>query len=126
MFIVGNLLIALARVIDLILNLIFWLIFLRALISWVNPDPFNAIVQFLYRTTEPILQPIRKYFPRMGLDFSPMIAILIIIFIQSFLIASLKGAGFRMQESRRLYAPNSIKGISPKEDATFQQEYKLH
>ena len=49
MFIVGNLLIALARVIDLILNLIFWLIFLRALISWVNPDPFNAIVQFLYR-----------------------------------------------------------------------------
>ncbi|MDD5194993.1 MAG: YggT family protein [Candidatus Omnitrophica bacterium] len=58
------------------------------MISWVNPDPYNSIVVFLHRVTEPILGPIRKVLPmplRMPIDFSPLVAILIIIFLQRFI-----------------------------------------
>ena len=97
MFVMGNLLIAAAKVVNMILNLVFWLIFIRALISWVNPDPYNSIVQFLYRTTEPILEPIRRFLPRLPLDFSPVIVILVIIFLQTFLVQSLQDMGYRMR-----------------------------
>jgi YggT family protein len=57
----------------------------------VNPDPFNAIVRFLNSVTEPVLYPIRRRLPISlgGIDFSPIIVILAIIFIQSFLVQSL-------------------------------------
>ncbi len=99
MFILGNFLIALSNVISLILNLLFWMIFIRALLSWVNPDPYNPIVHFLYRTTEPLLEPIRRHLPVMGLDFSPMIVILVIVFLQSFLVVSLRDKGMRLRYS---------------------------
>lgn len=92
MFILSNLLVALARVVDIGLSILYWLILIRALISWVNPDPYNAIVQFLYKTTEPILEPIRRILPfslRFGIDISPIIAFLAIMFLQSFLVRSL-------------------------------------
>jgi YggT family protein len=68
----------------------------RALISWVNPDPYNPIVRFLYKITEPVLNPIRRLIPswKIGIDLSPMIAILIIFFLQRFLVASLRHAAF--------------------------------
>lgn len=97
MFVIGNLLMALAKIIDVVLTILYWLILIRALISWVNPDPFNAVVQFLYRTTEPILQPIRRIFPSMGFDLSPIIAFLAIIFLKSFLVRTLIEIGYRMQ-----------------------------
>jgi len=97
MFIFGNLLIALARMMDIILSIMFWLIFIRALISWVNPDPFNPIVQFLYRTTEPILEPIRRLLPMMAIDISPIIAFLALMFLRSFLVATLFDLGLRMR-----------------------------
>ena len=99
MIILGNFLIALAQLISVVLNIVFWLIFARALLSWVNPDPYNAIVQFLYRTTEPLLEPVRRFVPRMGLDFSPMIVILMIMFLQSFLVQSLNDFGYRLKQS---------------------------
>jgi YggT family protein len=70
----------------------FWVIIARAVISWVSPDPFNPIVRFLYRVTEPVLRPIRRRLPtfQMGLDLSPMIVILAIYFLQSFLVESLR------------------------------------
>jgi YggT family protein len=92
MFILSNFLIGLAHVLDVGLNILWWLILIRALISWVNPDPFNPLVQFLYKTTEPILYPIRKLLPldfRFGIDISPIIAFLLIIFLKSFLIKTL-------------------------------------
>ena len=92
MFIAGNLIFSLAKILDLVLNACTWLIVIRALISWVNPDPNNAIVQFLYKITEPILYRIRKMMPfnfRIGIDISPIIAILIIVFLRSFLVRSL-------------------------------------
>ena len=89
MFVLSNFLRALAGVVDIVLSIFYWLILVRALISWVNPDPYNQIVQFLYRTTEPVLQPIRRMLPRMGIDISPIIAFLAIIFLKGFMVATL-------------------------------------
>jgi YggT family protein len=97
MFIVGNFVIAIAKVLAIVLNVYYWLILIRALLSWVNPDPFNPIVQFLYRATEPVLEPIRRLLPPMGIDFSPLIAFLVILFLQNFLIASLFRLGWQLQ-----------------------------
>ena len=100
MFVASNFLFALARVSEFILTALTWLIVIRALISWVNPDPHNAIVQFLYKMTEPILYPIRKLLPfsfRAGIDLSPIIAILIIIFCRSFLVQTLFDFALRMR-----------------------------
>lgn len=91
MFILGNLLAALATVIGLVLNLYMWVIIARAVISWVNPDPYNRIVRFLYSITDPVLMAIRRRLPLYfgGIDFSPIVVILAILFLQRFLVASL-------------------------------------
>ena len=71
-----------------ILSVIQWLVIIAAVISWVNPDPRNPIVQFLYRATEPILRPFRRLLPpgrTGGIDFSPILVILVIISIRTFL-----------------------------------------
>ena len=91
MFVFGNFVIGLARVIDIVLTLYMWIIIIRALITWVNPDPYNQIVLFLNRITEPVLRPIRRKLPvnSMGMDFSPFIVVLIIIFLQYFLVQTI-------------------------------------
>jgi YggT family protein len=92
MFVLSNFISAIANILTVILNITYWLVIIRALVSWVNPDPNNALVQFLYKTTEPILEPIRIRLPlnfRFGIDISPIIVILIIMFLQSFLVKSL-------------------------------------
>ncbi len=92
MFVLGNLLNAVAQIVDFLLTILYWLILIRALISWVNPDPYNPIVQFIYKATEPILYPIRRLLPsnlRFGLDISPVIAFLLIVFLRSFLVRTL-------------------------------------
>ena len=92
MFLAGNLVLALANLVNLLLQAYFWIIIARAILSWVNPDPFNPIVRFLYRVTEPVLRPIRRRLPtmQMGLDLSPMLVILAIYFLQAFLVESLR------------------------------------
>lgn len=91
MFVFENLLRALAAIIDISLTIYMWIIIARAVISWVNPDPYNPIVRFLYAVTEPVLYAIRRRLPMGfgGIDFSPMVAILAIIFLQKFLVATL-------------------------------------
>jgi len=89
MFLLGNLLLGVARVLELVLWAYFFIVIARALISWVSPDPFNPIVRFLYRATEPVLRPIRRRLPDMPIDFSPMIVIIAIIFLQRFLVKTL-------------------------------------
>jgi len=91
MFVLSNFIIALAKVIDIALTIYMWIIVFRALISWVNPDPYNQIVIFLYRATEPVLRPIRKRLPmsNIGIDFSPIIVILVIIFLKYFLVETM-------------------------------------
>lgn len=97
MFVVGNVLVGFATVLDYALSLYMWVIIARALISWVNPDPWNPIVQFLARATEPVLSPIRRLLGwRMGIDVSPLIAIMAITFLQYAVVQSLKDLAMRM------------------------------
>jgi len=92
MFVASNLVMAVARLLEIVCWAYFWMIIARAVLSWVNPDPSNPIVRFLYRATEPVLRPIRDRLPtfQMGLDLSPMIVLLAIYFLESFLIGSLR------------------------------------
>jgi YggT family protein len=91
MFAVGYFLLAVARVLDFVLTLFMWIIIARAVLSWVNPDPFNPIVRFIHNVTEPVLYPIRTKLPVNfgGIDLSPIIVILGIVFLQTFLVSSL-------------------------------------
>ena len=91
MFLFGNLLESLAALLHLVLNIYIWILIARAIISWVSPDPFNPIVRFLYRVTEPVLRPVRNALPLqgLGLDLSPMIVLLIIYVLDRFLVSSL-------------------------------------
>ena len=97
MFVMSNVLQGLATVLDTVLWLYMWVIIARALISWVNPDPCNPIVQFLERVTEPVLAPIRRWIGwRMGIDLSPIIAILIISFLQIAVVKTLSDFAHQM------------------------------
>ena len=99
MFILANLLTAIAQILDIVLSIYMWIIIIAALISWVNPDPYNPIVRFLYTVTEPVLRHVRRLF-RLGfggIDISPMIVILIIFFIRRFLITSLIEMALKMK-----------------------------
>jgi YggT family protein len=91
MFVMENFIVAVAKIIDLALTIYMWIIIARAIISWVNPDPYNQIVQFLYRVTEPVMAPVRRWIPMrgMGIDLSPLVILLIIFFLQSFLVKSM-------------------------------------
>ena len=98
MFVISNLVLALANILHIVLNLYMWIVIARAILSWVNPDPYNPIVRFLYNITEPVLHAIRRRVPMFfgGIDFSPMIVILGIYFLDSFLVPTLAGTAIRM------------------------------
>jgi len=89
---VRNLLVALATILDLVLNIYMWLIIARAILSWVNPDPYNPIVRFLYNVTEPVLSYLRRRVPLVfgGLDLTPLIVIAVIMFLRIFLVQTLR------------------------------------
>jgi YggT family protein len=91
MFVFSNLIVALAYILSLALNVYMWLIIARALVSWVNPDPYNPIVRFLYNVTEPVMGWVRRRVPLIfgGLDLSPILIILVIIFLDKFLVSTL-------------------------------------
>jgi len=91
MFVLSNFIVAVAQVLDVAINVLWWLVIIRALISWVNPDPYNPIVQFLYKTTDPFLSPFRRIVPphRLGIDLSPIFVIVLLLFLRHFLINSL-------------------------------------
>ncbi len=94
MFIISYFLRAVASLLDMLIVAYIWIIIARALLSWVSPDPYNPIVKFLYRVTEPVLRPVRERLGglQVGIDFSPMIVILVLYFLKEFLVPVL----FRM------------------------------
>ena len=93
MIILSNFLIAIAKVLDIVLSIYMWVVIARAVLSWVSPDPYNPIVRFIHKVTEPVLYQIRKRIPVNfgGIDFSPIIVFLAIIFLQRFVVHSLYG-----------------------------------
>jgi YggT family protein len=99
MFLFGNIILGIAKVLGIVLNIYMWIIIIRALLSWVNPDPYNPIVQFLTRITEPVLRPLRKLVPawKLGIDLSPLIAILIIYFLEIAVVDTLTRIGYSMR-----------------------------
>ena len=96
MMIVSNFLSAIAFVLDKALDIYIYIIIGRAIISWVNADPYNPIVRFLYKATEPVLHRVRRKMPDMGgLDLSPLIVILAIYFLKAFIVKSLYMMAYR-------------------------------
>jgi YggT family protein len=91
MYVVGYFLMAVANVLNFVLLLYMWIVIARAVLSWVNPDPFNPIVRFIHNITEPLLYQIRTKIPITfgGIDFSPIIVIAAIYFLRAFVVASL-------------------------------------
>jgi len=96
--VLGNFVIALAEATHLILNAYMWIVIIRAIISWVSPDPFNPIVNILYRVTEPVLRYVRRFLPPIGgIDFSPIIVLVAILFLDRFLVTSLLELGMTLK-----------------------------
>jgi YggT family protein len=96
--VLGDLILAMANILDIVLDIYKWIVIIAALISWVNPAPYNPIVRFLHSVTEPVLRPIRRIIGyRLGpIDISPLIVILVIIFTQTFLIKTLMKFGYKL------------------------------
>jgi YggT family protein len=97
--IVANLLNAVALVLDSVLKIYSWIVIARAVLSWVNPDPYNPIVRFLYAVTEPVLYRVRRVVPVLGgsVDVSPIVVLLGIFFLQAFLVQSLRDLAFALR-----------------------------
>lgn len=99
MFLIANLLLAVGKVLDILLTVYMWIIIISALLSWVNPDPYNPIVRFLHSVTDPVLNRVRRVIGfRTGfLDLSPLIVILAIIFVKYFLVQSLIELAYKLK-----------------------------
>ena len=99
MFVFGNFLSGLAYVLDVLLNIYFWIILVRALLSWIRPDPYNPIVRTIYGLVDPVSYKISRYLPtRIGMiDISPFILMLIIMFLRHFLVATLFDLSVRLK-----------------------------
>jgi len=91
MIYVGYFVQALAGLLDMVLTLVMFVVIARAVLSWVSPDPHNPIVRIINQISEPILFPIRRNVPYLGgMDLSPIIALMVIFFLQTFLVQSLQ------------------------------------
>ncbi len=98
MLIFANFLSAVATVLDIVLTIFMWIVIARAVLSWVNPDPYNPIVRFIHNITEPVLYRVRRLLPVSfgGIDISPILVFLAIIFLQTFVVKSLKMLAMRL------------------------------
>ena len=97
LFILANFFAALAQLVQMLFQIYWLLIIVRVLISWVNPDPFNPIVQGLMRLTEPVLEPLRRVIPSIGpIDISPLVALLILQATRYFLVQTLMDLSVRL------------------------------
>ena len=98
MTILANLLLVFAKITDILLTLYTYAIIGRAIISWVNPDPYNPIVNFLYRITEPVLYRVRSILPDLGgIDLSPLVVLLAVQFLQRFAVTSVIGLAWSLK-----------------------------
>lgn len=92
MFVIGNILLGTAKVLDIILSLYFWIVIIAVLLTWVRPDPYNNIVRIFYSLTEPLFYRVRKFLPFTligGLDLSPVVILILIQLLQTIVVRSL-------------------------------------
>ena len=98
MFVLSNLVAALAQLLSACFTIYTWILVIRVLITWVSPDPFNPIVQFLIKATDPVLEPLRKVIPPIGpLDISPVVAMLVLQALQHFVVRTLGDIALRLR-----------------------------
>jgi len=99
MFVLANIIIGFGQLLHLLLNLYMWVVIIAALLSWVNPDPYNPIVRFLYSATEPVFLWFRRRLPLSigGFDLSPIVVIAIIVFLDTAIARSLIETGMRIK-----------------------------
>lgn len=98
MFVLSNLIAALAQLLSALFTIYTWILIIRVLISWVSPDPFNPVVQFLIKASDPVLEPLRRVIPSIGpLDISPVVAILVLQAFQHFVIRTLMDVSIRLR-----------------------------
>jgi YggT family protein len=99
MFVLANFLNAVAAALNLVLTVYLWIVIGRVIISWVNADPRNPIVRFLYGATEPVLYRLRRALPMFagGIDFSPLVVVMAIYFLQLFLVRSLQDFAYQLR-----------------------------
>jgi YggT family protein len=92
MFLISNFLLATAQVLNLLLQFYTIILIVRVITTWVNADPYNPIVRFLYNATEPLMYRVRRTLPVVfgGIDFSPLVVLLAVYFLQGFLVQSLQ------------------------------------
>jgi len=91
MFVVGYFLQALAGVLHVLFVTAMIVVIARAVLSWVSPDPYNPVVRVINQLSEPLLFPVRRRVPYLGgIDFSPMIVLLAIVFLDDFIVPSLQ------------------------------------
>lgn len=98
MYIFGYFIMAVAKVLDVVLIAYMWVVIARAVLSWVSPDPFNPIVRFIHNVTEPLLYQIRARIPVNfgGIDISPIVVFVVIIFLRTFVVNSLNQMALSM------------------------------
>ncbi len=99
MFILSNFLMAMAEILNALLSIYFWIIIVSAILTWVNPDPYNPIVRILRNLTEPVLFRVRKWLPFTmvgGIDLSPIVVLVGIQFLKVFLVQSLSQMAMSM------------------------------
>ena len=99
MFVLANLFIALAGVLSAVLTLYFWVVIASVVVSWVNADPYNPLVRMVRNVTEPVYRPLRRVLPLYagGFDFTPIVVLLLIQFLEMFAVNSLQQLGLRLQ-----------------------------
>lgn len=98
MFVIGNLIGAIATVLDYVLNALWLILLINALLSWVRPDPNNPIVRFLDTVSDAVCEPIRRLIPTVvgGFDLAPLGVMLLVMFLRQFLVGSLHELAFRV------------------------------
>jgi YggT family protein len=98
-FVLSNLVAAVARLLYLALEVYFWIIVARVVLSFVNPDPFNPVVRFLHRVTEPVLRAVRLRLPtvHMGFDLSPMVVLIGLKLVEWVVVDSLRDLALRLR-----------------------------
>lgn len=98
MFVFGNFVTGIAYVVDMLLNIYFWIILIRTVLSWLQPNPYNPLVRIIYNLVDPVTYKISRMIPtRVGMiDLAPFILMILIVFVQRFFVRSLFDLGTRM------------------------------
>ena len=95
MFILGNFLIAIGRVLHIVIYFFYFVIIIAAVLSWLRPNPYHPVINIIYRLSDIIVNPIRRFVPPLGfVDISPFITLLILYFIDLFIVRSIIQLGY--------------------------------